>query len=643
MKYFNKILFTISIAMLFASSSLLAKPVANSAKPEVKEAKIKTLNIKSMTMRQFARLLSQGTNNKIIVSEGAGKKVVNIFLEDVTSEVALKAVCKSHNLWYKKDSKTDIISIITIDEFQKGMGVYSSESIKVITIKYPDARDVGEALGRLFTDRVVWQPPRENNDRAIEDIENALDRMDTLADRTPYANSSSGSGGANSSSSSSRNSSSRNSSSSRSRDSNRSNSNSRSTSSYSNNNSKKDHKVIDDIKRKATAESLIERLGRNQSLKGRIDKPGVVYVSVFKGTNDLLLRSSDPQTLEDIIKVINKLDKPKPQVLLEVKVLDITLDNNDSRGIDWLFKAGDFSGGRSIGSNPNATNYGEILPPNNRLIPQGTGLDPRATVLQLVTDNVLARIQFLEQRNRITRLATPTLCVADAEASRIFVGNETTILTSVTDRTTVTGGGVQPVVERSVNPETDRRNIGTTLIITPRIHADRTATIRIVQEDSRLGSLRTINFGQSSNGNSLSFQSQDVETRSVVTTVLSADGKVSAIGGLIREEISQQDSGVPGLMDMPWVGGFFKTTKKARERHELLVLIRPFILLAPGDAEPVTKSLLRRLSEHPSARDDIPALRIGEGDFLLVNEHLYNVPKQAIKAISKRANVWTTE
>ena len=598
---------------------------------------IKTLNIKSMTMRQFARLLSQGTGYKITVSEGASSKIVNIYLEDVAPEVALNAVCKSHNLWYKKDSQSDIISVVTLEEYQKGMHLYASEAVKVITLKYPDARAVGDALQRLFRDRVVWESPDSDEDRAIEDVENALERMDALADRTPYSNSTNNNGTNSTTSSSS----SYNRTSTSNSRYNR-NSNYRGSSRNSSRNNSRENKVVEDVKVENSAEAILERLANNKSLKGRIDKPGVVYVSVFKGTNDLLLRSNDTKSLDDIIRIIKQLDKPKPQILLEVKVLDITLDDNDSRGIDWLFKAGDFSGGRSTGITSGATNFAQILPPNSNLVPQGTGLDPRATVLQLVTDNVLARIQLLEERNRITRLATPTLCVADNEASRIFVGTETTILKSVEDITTVTGG-VANTSQRSLNPETDRRNIGTTLIITPRIHADRTATIRIVQEDSRLGSLRTINFGQDALGNSRSFQSQDIETRSVVTTVLSSDGKISAIGGLIREEVQQKDTGIPGLMDTPWIGAIFKTSNKVRERHELLVLIRPFVLLAPGEAEPVTKKLLKRLSEHPSARDDIPAMRIGEGDFLLVNENLYNVPKRAIKAISDRAQIWSTE
>jgi general secretion pathway protein D len=400
--------------------------------------------------------------------------------------------------------------------------------------------------------------------------------------------------------------------------------------------------VVEDIQRDIPAESLLDELSRapDEPLSARrIDQPGIVYVSVFRGSNDLLLRSSDPESLAEILEVIKQLDKPKPQVLLEVKVLDIALGDEDVRGIDWLFQSGDVSGGRSTGINSTTlgSSYGEISRPSASLVPRGTGLDSRAFVLQVVTDNVLGRIQLLEEQDRVVSLATPTLCVADNEASRVFVGTETTILKSVEiEQNTTTGDN--PVTTTTVDPETDRQNVGTTLLITPRIHADRTATIRIVQEESRLGNVQTINFGDSE-----SFQSQDVETRSVVTTVVAADGQICAVGGLIREEVANRNVGVPGLMDVPGVGSLFKTQSKSRERHELLVLIRPFILLAPGEAEPISKTMLTLLSELPAARNDIPALHNTEGGFKPLGQDLSVIPSQAIDSLSEKATIWTTE
>lgn len=617
---------------------------------------IQVLNIKEMTMRQVARMLSQGTGRKVVVSQGAANTPVTAYLEAIGVEEALRAVCQAHGLWFRQDKTSDIITIVTLDEYQKGLQAYPQETVEVVTVLYPDVRAVGDALQRLFSNRVVWNPPDEFLNDPIMDVQRALFRMDLLADRAQFSlrDNQGGSGAGRGSrgmggmggmgmmggmggmggsmfggSRSSFGGGSR----------------------FGLGGRQGEEMLIEDVQREMAAEELMARLAQASAASGsqegepRVLQPGVVYVSAFRGTNDLMLRSSDPDSIKDVIDVVKRLDKPTPQVLLEVKVLDILLDDEEAYGVDWLFQAGDVSGGQSTGINRTnfGTGFASILPPSQPgLVPQGAGLDPRTAVLQVVTNNVLARIQWLQDRGRLVSLATPNLCVADGEASRVFVGTETTILKSVEVQQSTTGGD-NPVVQQTVNPETDRQNLGTTLLITPRIHADRTTTIRLIQEESRLGTTQTIVYGQDEAGSAQSFQSQDVDTRSVTTTVVASDGKICAIGGMIRESIEQRDVGIPGLMDLPVAGAVFRTSFKDRSRNELLVLIRPFVLLAPGEAEPVSQSLIQRLSEHPSAAGDIPPLRIGEGAFMVVNENMYQVPKQAFQAIKCETSVWATE
>ncbi|MDR1291154.1 MAG: type II and III secretion system protein, partial [Planctomycetaceae bacterium] len=141
----------------------------------------------------------------------------------------------------------------------------------------------------------------------------------------------------------------------------------------------------------------------------------------------------------------------------------------------------------------------------------------------------------------------------------------------------------------------------------------------------------------------MSFFSKDIETRTVTTTVVASDAQVSAIGGLIRESVSQRDVGLPVLMKVPYIGSAFKTSFKTRERHELLVLIRPFVLLAPGEGGAKTDRLLKRLSEHPSAHGTIPPLRIGEGSFTTINERIYDIPKDAFQSLKTRAVPWSAD
>jgi general secretion pathway protein D len=140
-----------------------------------------------------------------------------------------------------------------------------------------------------------------------------------------------------------------------------------------------------------------------------------------------------------------------------------------------------------------------------------------------------------------------------------------------------------------------RKRIGTTLLVTPKIHADRTVTIRLLQEETELGSSRTIQYGKTGTDQ---FTSQDVEERSVTTTVVAKDGENIAIGGLIRKRRESQEIGVPGLMKIPYLGSLFKRNIRSETHKELLILIRPKVLLAPGEGEAASLDYSQRARRH---------------------------------------------
>jgi general secretion pathway protein D len=367
----------------------------------------------------------------------------------------------------------------------------------------------------------------------------------------------------------------------------------------------------------------------------KMNRPGLVYVSAMVASNDLVLRSNDPLSLAKVKQVALSLDKPRPQVLLEVKVLDVTLVDEHERGIDWLFGGGAVSAGSARGM---SNNPGQLISrPDASLVPQGTGLDPRAAIFGVVTEHVSARLQMLQDNNRVVTLATPNLLVADNEASRVFVGTEMTVLEKVSTSTyiTTTNNGF----ERNLSDDVvaPRRRIGTSLLITPKIHADRSVTISILQENTALGTDREIIVSSSE-----SFVSTNVEERSVTTTVVARDGNIIAIGGLITEQSGEQMVGTPGLHRIPWLGELFKRTSKIQERHEMLILIKPHVLLAPGEGEAESLDMMEHLSRHPSASPDFPNLGVGDSKRLPVGEDR-DGSRDALRRLKKRSPVMSME
>lgn len=565
-------------------------PVLLSAEPP----QITSVFSRGMALRDFAELITRGDNARtnIVVSREAADVPVRIFIAESNVEELIRAICSSHGLWYRVSANGRFLQIMTLEEYRQGVNLYTEETVEVLPILYPPPHEIGDALARLFQDRVVWDPPPGDQEQELERLERAFERMDSLSDRATLIQDSTQRSG------------------SLSRD--------------------RDSRILDrrdprlrdrDFTRNRTSDrnqnetdmdQVAERQAREQALlregimpmrdfaEEEARRPGLVYVSASAASNTLILRSSDPASLERVKSVAQQLDRPRAQVLLEVRVLDLSLGNELVSGVDWLFQDGPDnqpnkrSGGMSRGITAEPGGRIEASDPLS-LLPQGTGLDPRAAVFSVVTENVRARIQFLEEENRVTTLATPSLMVSDNEASRVFIGSEVTVLERVEPRVDFIGTE-NPVPTVTYQVDSPRRRIGSTLVITPKIHADGTVTIRLLQEDTRLGPQRVIQFGQTATDQ---FTSQDVEERSVTTTVLARSGDTVAIGGLIREHSGLEESGVPLLRSIPLLGRAFSKTRTTRSRSELIVLIRPTVALTPGEARPASDRYLRDNTTHP--------------------------------------------
>jgi len=552
---------------------------------------IESVFVRDMAMRDFAELLTRafGSDWRVLVSDQAGAKRIRFYLADTGAEETLRSVCSAYGLWYRRSPRSGIVQVMTLEEYRQGISLYADETVEVLTIHYPAPEDIGETLARLFQDRVVWDPPSETLGDDRDRIERALDRMDTMADRATLTDPNQASRTTVDFRGDRRTD----------RRYDRVDSRLRDSQGYSDRTTRAATESVSleevmerqqrEMRSQQTAYRTEDGIGESQAIR-----PGLVYVSASPMTNALVLRSSDAASLELVKGVARELDKPRPQVLLEVRVLDISLGDEQARGVDWLFQQGPgsdgimLSGGASRGITAEPGSAIRSSDPVT-LIPQGTGLDPLAAVFSVVSADVRARIQLLQDQQRIRSLATPSLLVADNEASRIFIGSEVTVLERVEPETEFYGEFGQ--LSRTVYTVTaPRKRIGTTLLITPKIHADRTVTLRILQEETRLGAGRTVRYGQTETDQ---FTAQDVEERSVTTTILAADGHAIAIGGLIRERQEERETGVPLLMDIPLLGRLFKRTIQSETRNELLVLVQPRVLLAPGEGAAASREFIR--------------------------------------------------
>ncbi|MEM7692010.1 MAG: hypothetical protein AAF194_06135, partial [Pseudomonadota bacterium] len=334
----------------------------------------------------------------------------------------------------------------------------------------------------------------------------------------------------------------------------------------------------------AQAQAQAEALARRDAL---------TYVTSIPRLNRVIVRSSDPQVLSDIRSLIKSIDVPTPLVLLEVRVLRIALNDGLESEFDFAFQSGDAGG---------AFSSGEIATPDvGSILPGGTGANLSAGLFQVVSNNFQARIELLQSKGRVTSLATPILLTANGEVSRIFSGEQIPIVTGFTEPQVIVGDGATTTL--SATPVTELRDVGTDLLITANINADRTVTLRLLQETSAVNE-NGASILVPSGGAFVSETIDTVTSQSASGTIVAQDGKLLAFGGLIEETESDTREQLPVLGDLPMLGFLFRRESSLISRSELVVMVRPYVLSTPVEGDAISRNLLESLSIHPYRSGD---------------------------------------
>ena len=530
------------------------------------EPRLKSLMVREAPVEYAMWLLANAWGRHIVVTDAAKPIAARVFLQDIDCMGALKAICRAHGLWFREDPESGLITVETLEEYVGNASRDNHKFVEVVTIIYPRAEDVAASLEQVFNDMVVYNAPEEDDGDPAGDIDRALDRMDQLSDRaTMVEDDAAGSGSASAR-------------------------RSRRNSNLTGLDNVRDYYRDMDRLNRDNAAVITEGADGTP----RASSPSVVFVAVSRDTNSILLRSSDRATLQQVREVIAQLDRPKPQVLLEVRILSLDVTDEKDRQLDVLFGSeggspvkGGFVGGYDNGPVGGLTEAMDAL---------GT-FNSNAAALQYLSEKLSLRLKWLDERGKVRRLATPNLMVSDYEASRIFVGKETSIILSVETATTFTGTDTATPTT-STTADIDRTDIGTTLVITPKIHADGSCTIRILQENAEEGNAKAMSYGP--NAGRIEYQTTDVVKQSIVSTIVAQSGQTLALGGLVSRVESDTVARVPLLADIPWLGPLlFERTNKATAVEELIVLVRPHVILTPGDAQRVSHGFYETIDADP--------------------------------------------
>ena len=305
--------------------------------------------------------------------------------------------------------------------------------------------------------------------------------------------------------------------------------------------------------------------------------------SVFadEGLNALVVRG-EPSMMQEAEMIVKALDVRRAQVMIEAAIVEISDELGQDLGVQLAL--GDESGestpvagtnfnnvGRSLGDVLGAILSDSVIAPATGGITIGAGQRNENGVSWGVL------LQALSTSAAANLLSTPSIITLDNQESEIIVGQNVPFRTG---QSTVTGDG-------TTNPFTtiERRDIGLTLKVTPTISAD--GLVRLVVEQT------TENIGDSVESAS------DIITnkREIKTTVLADDGETIVLGGLTTDDLQVNKSKVPLLGDIPVLGRLFSSESERRVKRNLLVFLRPKIMLGKADAVAATDEKFQSLWE----------------------------------------------
>ena len=309
------------------------------------------------------------------------------------------------------------------------------------------------------------------------------------------------------------------------------------------------------------------------------DFEGDITILPDPDTNSLIIRTS-PRNYPAILALINKLDLFPQQVLIEVLIVDLTIDDSTAAGLDLAIK--DSAGSTTVA--------GGISSSSTKATALGSSIGT-ATASFLAggsffignPDKIIAQLQLFASDSKTNILANPILVTSDNKAANISITDEIPI---VQEAQTPSGGAA--VVTSTV----EFRSVGIKLDITPKINSDKFINLKISQEISSLGA-------EASNGQ------PSFNTRLVNTEVVLKDNQVLVMGGLMRTDTTDTTSGVPVLKDLPYVGKLFGSESTRLKKTELMIFITPHVISNSDDSEFVTRQFKKRLSNlKPSDRRD---------------------------------------
>ncbi len=294
-------------------------------------------------------------------------------------------------------------------------------------------------------------------------------------------------------------------------------------------------------------------------------------------TNTLLL-SASPRYFDVISQMIAELDQPPPQVLIQVLLVEMTINDSTDFGAEWNFN--DQIGSTKVSLGPSLGLQG-----TNGAI---AGTPPVGFTVSATGGNIQYWLRALQSQGRVEVLSRPQILASDNQKATINIGQRVPFITN-----TRYGDTTNNVINTI-----QYQQIGIILNVTPRINPDGFVKLVVSPEVSSIDT-KTSNVYVTPG-----VPAVIINSRSADTTVTVQDGHTIVIGGLITTSDENTESKVPILGDIPILGWLFKNTRVAKVRTELLIILTPTVIRNAREADDETMAQMRRLNLLRDAKHD---------------------------------------
>jgi len=316
------------------------------------------------------------------------------------------------------------------------------------------------------------------------------------------------------------------------------------------------------------------------ALEAIVGESGKVILSPHSG---VVVVKAVPRTMREVERFLKATALAvERQVMLEAKILEVRLDDGFQTGINWSvlhngqhkYSAGANTGNFDLLTGAASGTLSSVLGSG---LPAAAGTSAGLFGLAFQTKSFAALINFLETQGSVHVLSSPRIAALNNQKAVLKVGTDDFFVTNVSTTSNTGGAGTTTTPSVTLQPFFS----GIALDVTPQIDEKGRITLHVRPSVSVVTEkIKNIDAGEAGSLTLPLASSAVSETDSIVQV---EDGRIVAIGGMMKQSFDDSANRVPGLGRVPLLGYFFGNTNQSSSKSELVILIKPTVINSHDD------------------------------------------------------------